>query len=234
MQPAIPIAHLVADWPAPPNVIAFTTLRHNFASPEAAKRALQAALPAPPVWIKQVHGADVFVAQTPLQDSALPVADGSVTTLANTPLIASTADCLPVFFAAQDGSAVGVAHAGWRGLAAGVLENTAHALQRKAAHTQLIAHLGPAISARAFEVGQDVFDAFVSRDPAAVHAFTPKGQGKYWGDLYQLARQRLANVGVTQVSGGTDCTVSDAQRFYSFRRDGRIIDHLRSVIWRRG
>jgi YfiH family protein len=128
---------------------------------------------------------------------------------------------------------VGVAHAGWRGLAAGVLENTVNALRAKSPRASWIAHLGPAIGPQAFEVGQDVFDAFVSRQARAADAFTAKGQGKYWGDLYALARQRLTSVGVEQISGGADCTVQDTQRFYSFRRDGRIIDHLRSVIWLR-
>jgi polyphenol oxidase len=224
---------LPVDWPAPPNVVAFTSLRHAFAAPEQAKQALQALLPAPAVWTKQVHGTAVWDAQHASTPGELPQADACVTTLTNLPLVSSTADCVPVFFAAMDGSAVGIAHAGWRGLAAGVLENTARALQAKQPAVPVIAHLGPAISAAAFEVGEDVYDAFVSRDSRAAVAFVPKGAGKYWGDLYALARLRLAGAGVTQVSGGQYCTVGDSTRFYSFRRDGRILDHLRSVIWRR-
>jgi YfiH family protein len=124
-----------------------------------------------------------------------------------------------------------VAHAGWRGLAAGVLENTVAALRAKRPDAQWLAHLGPAIGPAKFEVGPDVFEAFTSRDTEAHAAFIDKGAGKYWCDLYALARQRLALAGVTRVTGGELCTATDSARFYSFRRDKRIIDHLRSVIW---
>jgi polyphenol oxidase len=228
------LPRLVVDWPAPQRgqvqrVQAYTTLRHTQESVDAAKRALASALPREPSWIKQVHGTAVFDADA--DTAELPVADAAITTRVNTPLIASTADCLPVFFAAADASAIGVAHAGWRGLAAGVLENTAAALRAKRPHTQWLAHLGPAIGSQAFEVGSDVFEAFISRNAAAQQAFTDKGGGKYWCDLYALAKQRLHAAGITQISGGGLCTVTDSARFYSFRRDRRIIDHLRSVIW---
>jgi polyphenol oxidase len=210
------LPRLVVDWPAPQRgqvqrVQAYTTLRHTQESVDAAKRALASALPREPSWIKQVHGTAVFDADA--DTAELPVADAAITTRVNTPLI------------------IGVAHAGWRGLAAGVLENTAAALRAKRPHTQWLAHLGPAIGSQAFEVGSDVFEAFISRNAAAQQAFTDKGGGKYWCDLYALAKQRLHAAGITQISGGGLCTVTDSARFYSFRRDRRIIDHLRSVIW---
>ncbi|MFM2398757.1 MAG: peptidoglycan editing factor PgeF [Pseudomonadota bacterium] len=227
------LPHLAVDWPAPQRVQAYTTLRHTLESVETAKRALASALPREPSWIKQVHGTAVFDvdASADAPRAELPVADAAITTRVNTPLVASTADCLPVFFAAADASAIGVAHAGWRGLAAGVLENTAAALRAKRPHALWLAHLGPAIGPHAFEVGGDVFEAFVSQDAAAQQAFTDKGGGKYWCNLYLLAQQRLRAAGITQISGGALCTVTDSARFYSFRRDRRIIDHLRSVIW---
>jgi polyphenol oxidase len=214
-ETALPSLH--ADWAAPPGVHALTSLRHALPSTDAARQALGELLPREPVWIKQVHSS--------------PVADAAVTTQPGTPLVASTADCLPVFFAAADGTAVGVAHAGWRGLAAGVLENTVAALRSKRPGAQWLAHMGPAIGPQAFEVGGDVFEAFVSSDAAAQHAFAKKGGGKYWCDIYLLARQRLGAAGIARISGGNLCTVTDSERFYSFRRDKRIIDHMRSVIW---
>jgi polyphenol oxidase len=226
------LPRLYAGWHAPRNIVAFTTLRHMLPSPEHAKQALQQEVQQPVVWTQQVHGASVWDADLQASIEALPQADASITTRVQLPLVISTADCLPVFFATQDGSAVGAAHAGWRGLAAGVLENTAHALQTKRPGVALMAHIGPAISPRAFEVGQDVLDAFVSRDAQASHAFTTKGNGKYWGNLYLLARQRLAKAGVQQITGGVHCTVINPWLFYSFRGEGKIVDHLRSVIWR--
>jgi YfiH family protein len=226
-ETALPSLH--ADWAAPPGVHALTSLRHALPSTDAARQALGELLPREPVWIKQVHSSAVFDADTPAPD--LPVADAAVTTQPGTPLVASTADCLPVFFAAADGTAVGVAHAGWRGLAAGVLENTVAVLRSKRPGAQWLAHMGPAIGPQAFEVGGDVFEAFVSSDAAAQHAFATKGGGKYWCDIYLLARQRLSAAGIARISGGNLCTVTDSERFYSFRRDKRIIDHMRSVIW---
>jgi polyphenol oxidase len=227
------LPRLYAGWRAPAGVTAFTALRHSLPDVQQAKQALQAQLQYPLVWTQQVHGTTVFDADVDADMPAmLPQADASITCRAQVPLVISTADCLPVFFAVADGSAVGVAHAGWRGLAAGVLENTAYALRIKRPGIALMAHIGPAISTQAFEVGQDVFDAFVQRDAQAARAFTAKGAGKYWGDLYALARQRLAQAGVGQISGGVHCTVGQPGVFYSFRGQGKIEDHLRSVIWR--
>ena len=244
-------AWIDADWPAPPGVRALTTTRHglgvsrppfddfNLGSRcgDAAdavienRRQLEAALqlPSPPRWLKQVHGIEVarFDPLLPLAGEgwgeggrcAEPEADGAVTTTPGVVLAILTADCLPVVFAARDGSEIAVAHAGWRGLAAGMLEATVAAMRTPAG--ALMAWLGPAAGPDAYEVGVEVFDAFVSRDADASAAFVPTRPGHWKVDLYALARRRLAAVGVTQVHGGGLCTLSAPQRFFSHRRDGR-------------
>ncbi len=149
-----------------------------------------------------------------------------------------TADCLPVLLAASDGSAVGAAHAGWRGLAAGVIENTVLALRQSAtSDVKLLAWLGPAISVKHFEVGDDVRDAFLDASPAAASAFRRTDNNRWHCDLYALARQRLAAVGITAVTGGEDCTYAHAHRFFSHRRDVQhhglaSTGRMASLIWR--
>jgi YfiH family protein len=273
-------AALRADWPAPPGIHAFTTLRQGagVSLPPfdhfnlgarcgddpvavAANRAElieRFALPSAPCWLQQVHGIDVirFSAPPPAKagggwegvvsgsrrsdstppqpspafagEGAEPVADASVTSTPNTVLAILTADCLPVVFAAEDGSAVGAAHAGWRGLAGGVLENTVAAMN--VAPGRIIAWLGPAAGPQAYEIGQEVFDAFVSRDARAASAFVATRPGHWKVDLYVLARQRLADAGVTKVFGGGFCTISDPQRFYSHRRDART-GRMATLVW---
>ncbi|WP_374351505.1 peptidoglycan editing factor PgeF [Chitinimonas sp.] len=235
---------LVPDWPAPARVRALVTTRQggcswppfhgfNVAShvgdvPDAvaANRAmLRQHLPAEPVWLEQVHGiAAVDAADT----QGVPRADAAFTRATDTVCAVMTADCLPVLFARRDGSAVAAAHAGWRGLCDGVLEATLAALGNPA---ELLAWLGPAIGPDAFEVGDEVRAAFVTQDPAAASAFrSAVAPGKWWCDIYALARLRLAKAGVKQVYGGGLCTVSDAERFFSYRRDkqtGRMV----SLIW---
>jgi YfiH family protein len=139
-----------------------------------------------------------------------------------------TADCLPVLLCDTAGSAVGVAHAGWRGLAAGVIESAVAAMACPA--SRLLAWLGPAIGPRAFEVGDEVRAAFVAVDATAADAFAPQVGGKWHCDLYQLARQRLAACGVSQVSGGSFCTFLESDRFYSFRRD-KHTGRMATLIW---
>jgi hypothetical protein len=138
------------------------------------------------------------------------------------------ADCLPVFLASRDGDRVGVAHAGWRGLAAGVVEGTVAALDCDPG--KLVAWLGPAIGPRAFEVGGDVREAFVARDGGAADAFKPGREGRWLADLPALARRRLAASGVAEVSGGSLCTHSDPARFYSYRRDGAT-GRMAALAW---
>ena len=242
---------LHADWPAPPGVTAFTTLRGPAGDSQAPfdrfnlglrsgddvgivagnRLMLQNALelPSPPRWLRQVHGTTVAIEPAVVErDIDEPEADAAVTRTPGTVLAILTADCLPVVFAAIDGSEVAVAHAGWRGLAAGVLEATVAAMQAPA--QRLIAWLGPAAGPQAYEVGQEVFDAFVARDPRAAPAFIATRPGHWRVDLYALARQRLADAGVIRVSGGGLCTISDPQRFYSHRRDQRT-GRMATLAW---
>ena len=232
---AIRCSLLPADWPAPPGVFAFTTLRGPAGDSRAPfdsfnlgmrsgddedvvaenRRMLENALelPSSPRWLRQVHGAGVVV--DPGFDE--PEADAAITSTPGTVLAILTADCLPVVFAASDGSEVAAAHAGWRGLSAGVLETTVAAMQASPADIQ--AWLGPAAGPAAYEVGEEVFAAFVDHDPRAATAFASTHPGHWRVDLYALARQRLADAGITRVYGGGLCTISDPRRFYSHRRD---------------
>lgn len=243
---------MTADWPAPAAIRAGVTLRHGgcskppFASfnlgdhvgdqaqAVAANRARlcqELALEQEPAWLTQVHGMAVAHAGAPV----LAGADASVAharNAANAVCIVLTADCLPVLFCAADASCWGAAHAGWRGLAAGVLEATVEQLAAKP--SQLLAWLGPAIGPAVFEVGQDVYDAFCAQQPQDAAAFTPREHsGKYLADIYQLARARLERIGITSIYGGGLCTFSTPERFYSYRRDGRT-GRMASLIWRAG
>jgi YfiH family protein len=180
-------------------------------------------LPSPPCWLRQVHGTDVFdadacagAADAPAGADE-PVADAAVTRRPRRVLAILTADCLPVVFCADDGSALGVAHAGWRGLAGGVLEATLAALGVPPART--IAWLGPAIGPSSYEVGEELRAAFIATDASAAAAFTPTRPGHWHCDLQALARGRLGAAGVRNVQGGGFDTRTDA-RFYSYRRDG--------------
>ena len=183
------------------------------------------ALPAEPVWLQQVHGVDVVKAD---QVTDLPEADASFTDQSGVVCAVLTADCLPVLFCGDQGAVIGAAHAGWRGLQAGVIEQTIAAMNCR----DLQVWLGPAIGPAHFEVGDEVREAFVSQNPDASVAFSATQAGKWLADIYQLARIRLANLGVEQVYGGGLCTVSDAQRFYSYRRDGAATGRMASLIWR--
>jgi len=244
-------AALPADWPAPRGVIAFTTLRHGAgvsqapfdafnlglrcdddADAVAANRrrlAERFSLPSAPHWLRQVHGAQVVRLGQGERNADEPEADAATASTPDTVLAVLSADCLPVVFAAVDGSEVAAAHAGWRGLAAGVLENTVAAMQ--ASGERILAWLGPAAGPQAYEIGEEVFAAFVSRDAQAASAFVATRPGHWRVDLYALARQRLRNVGVDRVHGGGLCTISDAQRFYSHRRDRRT-GRMATVVYR--
>jgi len=192
---------------------------------------LERILPAPVRWLEQVHGTAVHDADAPW-NGTLPVADAAVTLRPGVVLAVMTADCLPILLADEDGRGVGVAHAGWRGLAAGVAEATVDALRaRLGPDARLTAWLGPAIGPSAFEVGDEVRQAFCDDDLAAASAFVPgAAPGKWWADLYALARRRLAARGVVQVGGGQACTVTAPQHFYSHRRDRRS-GRMASLIW---
>jgi len=191
----------------------------------ANRRLLKNFLPAEPKWLNQVHGTTVVDAETVID----PVqADASMTKTPGCVSVVMVADCLPILFADRTGSVVAAAHAGWRGLAAGVIENTMRALDTPPQN--LLAYLGPAIGPSAFEVGDEVRAAFVAVDQAAGYAFRPHKPGKWLADLFVLARQRLAGAGLLNVYGGGLCTYSDPARFFSHRRD-KVSGRMAALIW---
>ncbi|MCA1930501.1 peptidoglycan editing factor PgeF [Rheinheimera sp.] len=189
----------------------------------------QAQMPAEPLWLNQVHGTDcVWLEQSDF--SVGPVcADASTTKSKAVVSVVLTADCLPVLFCDAAGTQVAAAHAGWRGLVDGVLEQT---LAQFAEPHQVMAWLGPAIGPKAFEVGDEVRQAFIAKDARAGAAFVaiPNKSGKWLADLYQLACLRLTAAGLTQIFGGGFCTFTEESRFYSYRRDGQT-GRMASCIW---
>jgi len=174
--------------------------------------------------MKQVHGAAVI---DPARAGPDAEADGAVTRSPGCVCAVMTADCLPILLSERAGRAAGIAHAGWRGLAGGIVESVARAMEVPA--EDLIAYLGPGIGARRYEVGEEVRKAFVDGDPGARTCFAPHRDGKYFADLYAIARRRLAAAGVTEIYGGEFCTASD-ERFFSFRRD-RATGRMASLVW---
>ena len=224
-----------ANWPASPNIHAGCTTRaggvslgtyaslnlgaHVGDEPDAvaSNRTTfmeQAELPAEPVWLNQVHGSGVLV-----KPASGQTGDAALSREANRVCAVMVADCLPVLFTNRSGTEVAAAHAGWRGLAAGVLENTVRAFEAEPG--ELLAWMGPAISQAAFEVGEEVRAEFVARDRESMAFFTENDNGRWQADLYGLARRRLFAAGVDQVFGGGFCTYGDPERFFSYRRDGQ-------------
>jgi hypothetical protein len=234
------------DWPLPQHVHAATTLRtggvstgsyatlnsashvhddpaHVAANRRIIREILQ--LPTEPVWLEQVHGVRVIKAD---QAQGLETADASFTDQSHTVCAVLTADCLPVLFCGDQGEVIAAAHAGWRGLQAGVLKTTLQAMQCN--HVSV--WLGPAIGPNHFEVGDEVRTAFCDDHADNAKAFKANGSGKWLADIYQLARLQLAELGLGDIHGGDLCTVSDPQRFYSYRRDGATTGRMASLIWR--
>jgi YfiH family protein len=190
-------------------------------------------LPAEPAWLNQVHGTEVVDLDSPPESGAPATADASIASVSGRVCVIMVADCLPVLFASRDGARIGAAHAGWRGLAAGVLERTVAALAVPPA--QLTAWLGPAISQRHFEVGEEVRAAFVATDSGAAACFVTNERGRWQADLVGLARRRLAALGVTATCGGSWCTYTDRERFFSHRRDSRESGgggRMAALIWK--
>ena len=235
---------ITPDWPAPRNVKSLITTRAGGVSQGvyqglnlgdhvgdswvdvAQNRTLvREELPSEPLWLKQVHGTTVAYAD---QLKEIVEADAAMARRANTVCTVLTADCLPVLFCAMDGSVVGAAHAGWRGLAAGVLEQTVDVMAHPPG--QMMAWFGPAIGPAAFEVGDEVRQVFVADLPEAASAFKGVSAGKWLADIYLLARLRLQRIGLTEIYGGDYCTYGDAQQFYSYRRDG-VTGRMASLIW---
>jgi YfiH family protein len=187
------------------------------------------ALPAEPAWLNQVHGTGVFNLDDGAAGTSPPTADAAVTSRTGAPCVVMVADCLPVLFTMRDGSCVAAAHAGWRGLAAGVLERTIEAMG--VAGPALRAWLGPAIGHGHFEVGEEVRAAFVDKDAAAAECFELNDRGRWQANLVGLARRRLHALGVSDVNGGDWCTYADRECFYSHRRDGQG-GRMAALIWR--
>jgi YfiH family protein len=214
------------DWPAPSGVHGLVTTRaQGDMKSERGRQLLRAQLPADPLWLRQVHGTAVVDAACTQAGIA---ADASFTRKANVVCAVMAADCMPVLFADEAGTAVGIAHAGWRGLCAGVIESIVAAMGVPPA--RLLAWLGPAIGPDAYEIGAEVRAAFLQHDAKAESAFVPSRQGHWRLDLYAVARQRLAALGVAKVSGGGFCTATDAERFFSYRRDGTS-ERMAAAIW---
>lgn len=240
----IPADWIVPDWSLPTRVRAFITTRDGGvsmgpyatfnlgdtthddpAAVQANKARLQALLPQPPRWLKQVHGARAVCADA--VEEPVP-ADAAYTSSQEVVCAVKVADCMPILLADAHATAVAICHAGWRGLAAGVVENTVGAMP--VAPASLCAFLGPAIGPSAFEVGDEVRAAFCAVDPQAVQAFRPGKPGKWMADLFRLARQRLARCGVERVYGGGLCTYSHPERFYSHRRNPQT-GRMAALIW---
>lgn len=234
------------EWPAPAGVKALITTRQGGVSlppwdtfnlgdhvnddpvavDENRRRLLNIVGVESVTWLRQVHGTQVLSLPT---DQSVATADAATTVESNVVCAVLTADCLPVLFCNERGTRVAAAHAGWRGLAAGVLERTVACFEPE---DRLLAYLGPAIGPRQFEVGPEVRKAFIAGDLGADVCFRPSPvrPGHYLADLYALARRRLGDVGVTNVYGGEDCTVTDSDRFFSYRRDGET-GRMASLIW---
>jgi YfiH family protein len=244
------IAWLQADWPAPAGVRTISTYRTGgtssarFASlnlgdhvgddPAAvaenrARLLREAELPAEPCWLTQVHGVAVRDLDADLPYGGHGPADGAFTRQRGRICAILTADCLPVLLTADSGEVVGAAHAGWRGLAAGIIEATVEAM--KVPPERLLAWLGPGIGPRYFEVGTEVRQAFLERDAGADEAFSPNARGRFMADLGLLARRRLGALGVRRIHGGGECTYAAPDRYFSHRRDGTT-GRQATFIWR--
>lgn len=237
-----------ADWPAPSNVRAVATTRaggvsvgafaslnlgshvgddSNAVSENRLRLRTALALPRDPVWLNQVHGHAVVEATA---HDAPPTADASFSRSPGQACVVLTADCLPVLLCDRDGTRVAAAHAGWRGLAGGVVESALRAMA--VAPDRVLAWLGPAIEQDMFEVGPEVREQFVARSVDNSHAFQPNARGRWQADLYDLARRELARLGVTQVFGGGFRCHADRDRFYSYRRDGTT-GRMATLVWMR-
>ena len=238
------IEWVIPHWPAPAGVRAYTTTRaggvsagayaalnlaahvgDDPAAVEENRRRLRTQLPAEPLWLSQVHGTTVVRAEDAVEGVA---ADAAFTRRAGRVCAVLTADCLPVLLCNDAGTVVGAAHAGWRGLAGGVVEAAVRATNEPP--VRLLAWLGPAIGPQAFEVGAEVRAAFLAHSPEAAAAFAVKENGKWLADLYRLAELRLHGLGVERVFGGGFCTFNEAERFYSYRRE-KTTGRMASLIW---
>ncbi len=241
------LEYVTPNWPAPKNICCVTTTRkggcsqHEFKSLNLGshvkdekenveknrlliKKDLQ--LYKDPVWLKQVHGSAVLSLKT--NTSINSEADAAYTNDVGVVCAVLTADCLPVVFCDQAGKHIAVAHAGWRGLVTGVLENTLQTIP--VANQKLMCWFGPAIGPTKFEVGEEVFEQFITTDPSHSDAFVEQSNGKFLANIYQLARNILAKQNVKAIYGGDHCTYSESDKFYSYRRDGET-GRMATLIW---
>ena len=246
--------YLIPDWPAPANIHAATTLRAEGAS-EGAYFSLNPALhvgddsehvkqnrliirdilklPSEPVWLDQIHSATVIEATNTL---GLQQADASFTNRTGVVCTVMTADCLPLLVCSKEGSQVAAIHAGWRGLLAGVISETILALKKSVEPSRVnnkdfLVWLGPAIGPHCFEVGGEVPEAFLKKSPDFASAFKSQCYDKWLADIYQLARIELSSLGIVDVYGGSFCTFTEQEQFYSYRRD-RQTGRMATLIWR--
>lgn len=237
---------IIPNWPAPQHIKAYTTTRQGFSgrkpyhdqnrdniSQDDAQesRHLQTLLNLPnePIWLTQTHSTTVVTADNKNKETN---ADASYTQEKNQICVVMTADCLPILICNRSGTTIAAIHAGWRGLAGGIIEETIKVL--KQAPDELMVWLGPAIGPSKFEVGKDVYDAFVTTDIDAATAFISHKNGKWLANLYTLARQRLSKLDVTQIYGGEYCTYTQDDLFYSYRRENGKTGRMASVIWIEG
>lgn len=240
-----PLEHcIIPDWPVPKNVRSLQTTRvggisstpydsfnlgdHVGDAPLAVERnriLLNTLLPSEPVWLEQVHGTNVVNAD---MADCLPQADACIARHRAAVCVVMTADCLPILLCDTRGSVVGAAHAGWKGLAAGVVEATVREMD--VAPQDLMAWLGPAISQQVFEVGEEVRALFVDANRQAAAAFIPGQHGKWLADIYMLAHLRLNALGITQIYGGNYCTYRESEKFFSYRRNG-VTGRMGTFIW---
>lgn len=236
---------IIPDWPAPENVKSAVTLRTGGVS-EGPYRSLNMALhvgddgervrqnrqivsallklPSEPIWLEQVHGNSVTRAEHGLIKTQ---ADASFTEETGTVCAVMTADCLPLLICAEDGSQVAAIHAGWRGLLAGVIGNTVATFEDR----DILVWLGPAIGPECFEVGSEVRDAFLLKSESSSAAFRARKNGKWLANIYRLARNQLTELGIARVYGGNFCTVTEADRFFSYRREP-VTGRMATLIWR--
>lgn len=222
---------LTPNWPAPANIKAYTTLRNSWygRGQDVDDAVIQSLINTvnKPIWLSQKHTADAVEAT---DENRLTIADASYTSQLNRVCAVLTADCLPVLVCDKEGSQVAAIHAGWRGLAAGIIENTIAKLHAKP--DDILVWLGPAIGPQKFEVGQDVHDAFTQKHLESARAFLPHADGKWMANLYELAKIRLNNLGINHIFGGDFCTYTQEDLFFSYRRDNGDTGRLASLIWR--
>jgi YfiH family protein len=215
------------DWPAPARVHALVTTRALGDMRAEGRARLHAVVPAEPYWLRQAHGVAVCNADSAKPED-LPEADAWVVRKPRVVCAVQVADCMPVVLTNERADVIGIAHAGWRGLAGGVLEATLGAM--RARPREILAWLGPAIGPHVYEVGDEVREAFLEHDGETRSAFRPTRSGHWLADLYAIARRRLARAGVTRVFGGQFCTYRERERFFSFRRD-RAAERMAALAW---